>query len=134
MQPTGAAPVDAELWWCDYLRDALGDREDPEATDVFVSRAVPSQRRDRMVIVRRDGGVVSGVLDTPRLSFNVWATTEREATDLAALVVGLALAAPSTGGAVKRVTHVGGPFSVTDDSGHPLRLVSIETVHRANHI
>lgn len=132
LQPTGLTPVDAELWWCDYLRDELVAREETVAANVFVGRAVPTPRIDRMVIVRRDGGSIIGTLDQPQMTFNVWAATDQDATDLANLVVGLALTAPlAASSPLVRVLHAAGPTSVPDPSGQPRRLVGVDTLHRA---
>ena len=130
LQPVAAMPIDADLWWIVYLRGALVGRSEPYASGVYFDRAVPTTRRDRMVIIRRDGGTVSGVFDRPRVSLDVWAKTEADATNLARLVVALALEAPGTAGCV-RVRHASGPNSVADPSGQPRRLASIEATHRA---
>ena len=130
LQPVAAQPIDADLWWIVYLRSALVGREESYATSVYFDRAVPTTRRDRMVICRRDGGNVSGVFDRPRVAFDVWAKTEQDATNLARLIVALALEAPGTNGCV-RVQHVSGPNSVADPSGQPRRLSLIQATHRA---
>lgn len=131
LQPVAALPIDADLWWIVYLRGALVGRTETYATAVYFDRAVPTTRRDRMVIIRRDGGNVSGVFDRPRVTLDVWAKTEQDATNLAALMIALALRAPLTA-AVVSVRHVSGPNSVADPSGQPRRLASIEAVHRAS--
>lgn len=130
MQPVAAAPVDADLWWIVYLRGALVGRTEPYASGVYFDRAVPTTRRDRMVIVRRDGGNVSGVFDRPRVSFDVWAKTESDATNLAGLIIALALKAPGTNGCT-HVEHKSGPNAVADPSLQPRRLSLIEATHRA---
>lgn len=130
MQPVAALPIDADLWWIVYLRGALVGRSEPCASGVHFDRAVPNPRRDRMVICRRDGGTVSGVFDRPRITLDVWAKTEQDATNLASLIIALALKAPGVGSCV-RVVHASGPSVVADPSGDPRRLCSIETVHRA---
>jgi hypothetical protein len=130
MQPVAALPIDADLWWIVYLRGALVGRPESYASGVYFDRAVPTTRRDRMVIVRRDGGNVTGLFDRPRVSFDVWAKTEQDATNLASLIVALALEAPGANGCV-RVTHTSGPNSVADPSGQPRRLAQIEATHRA---
>lgn len=130
MQPTAALPIDADLWWIVYLRGALVGRPETYASNVYFDRRVPTERRDRMVIVRRDGGSVRGLFDTPRVSLDVWAKTEQDATNLASLIVALALEAPGSNGCV-RVTHLSGPNSVADPSGQPRRLALIEATHRA---
>jgi hypothetical protein len=80
-----------------------------------------------MVIVRRDGGTQAEMRDRPRVSIRIWATTEADATNLAALVMALAptfadgapiLAVPTRGRA--------GPFPVADKSGQQLRLMNVE--------
>lgn len=129
LQPVAALPIDADLWWIVYLRGALVGRTEPYATGVYFDRAVPTSRRDRMVIVRRDGGNVSGVFDRPRVALDVWAKTEQDATNLVALIVALALDAPGTSSCV-RVEHLSGPNSVADPSGQPRRLSLIEATHR----
>lgn len=129
LQPIAALPIDADLWWIVYLRGALVGRAEPYAQGVYFDRRVPTERRDRMVIVRRDGGNVSGAFDRPRVALDVWAKTEQDATNLAALVIALALEAPGTNGCT-RVTHLSGPNDVADPSGQPRRLSLIEATHR----
>jgi hypothetical protein len=129
LQPVAALPVDADLWWIVYLRGSLVGRDEPYATGVYFDRAVPTTRRDRMVICRRDGGNVTGLFDRPRVALDVWAKTESDATNLAALIVALALEAPGTSSCV-RVRHMSGPNSVADPSGQPRRLSLIEATHR----
>ena len=129
LQPVAALPIDADLWWIVYLRGALVGRPESYAQGVYFDRAVPKERRERMVIVRRDGGTVSGVFDRPRVAFDVWAKSEQDATNLARLVIALALEAAGTAGCV-RVRHASGPNSVADPSGQPRRLASVEATHR----
>lgn len=131
LQPVGALPVDADLWWIVYLRGAFVGRVESYATGVYFDRAVPTNRRDRMVIVRRDGGNVSGLFDRPRIALDVWAKTDQDATNLANLVIALALRAPRLVTDVTRVEHLSGPNSVADPSGVPRRLSLIEATHRA---
>ena len=129
-QPIPALPIDADLWWIVYLRGALLGRSEPYAQGVKFDRRVPNPRPDRLVVVRRDGGNVSGVFDRPRVALDVWAKTEQEATDLAVLIVAFAFNASGTNGCT-RVTHLSGPNSVADPSGQPRRLSLIEATHRA---
>jgi hypothetical protein len=131
LHPLATAPVDADLWWIVYLRGALVGREESYASSVYFDRRVPSTRRDRMVIVRRDGGALSGVFDQPRVSLDVWAKTEQDATDLANLMVALAMVAPLSDAGCTNVTHLSGPNSVPDPSGQPRRQCLIEATHRA---
>lgn len=131
MQPVATLPIDADLWWIVYLRGALVGRSESYAANVHFDRAVPNPRRDRMVIVRRDGGNASGVFDYPRVSFDVWAKSEQDVFNLSALVVALALKAPLADAGCVRVVHASGPNAVADPSGTPRRLCSIEAVHRA---
>jgi hypothetical protein len=84
-----------------------------------------------MVIVRRDGGALDGLFDNPRVSLDVWAKTEKDATDLANLIVALAMVAPLSNAGCTNVIHVGGPNSVPDPSGQPRRQAVIEATHRA---
>lgn len=129
MQPIAALPVDADLWWIDYLRGALVGRPESYAQTVYFDRRVPATRRDRMVIVRRDGGNVTGAFDRPRVSLDVWAKTDQDATNLANLIIALAFDAPGTNGCV-RVEHLSGPNDVADPSGQPRRQSLIEATHR----
>lgn len=131
LQPAAALPVDADLWWTVYLRGALVGRPESYASGVYFDRRVPTTRRDRMVIVRRDGGNVTGLLDQPRVALDVWAKTDKDATDLANLVVALAFMAPLADAGVTQVRHLSGPNSVADPSGQPRRLALIEATHRA---
>ncbi|WP_159083903.1 hypothetical protein [Nocardioides terrigena] len=128
-QPVAALPIDADLWWIVYLRGALVGRTEPYAQGVKFDRVVPATRPDRFVVVRRDGGNVSGVFDRPRVALDVWAKTEQDATNLARLVIALALEAPGADGCT-RVVHLSGPNSVADPSGQPRRLALIEATHR----
>lgn len=130
-QPAAALPVDADLWWIVYLRGAFVGRPESYASGVKFDRKVPNPRPDRLVVVRRDGGNVTGLFDRPRVSFDVWAKTEKDATDLANLVIALALVAPLAGAGVTDVRHLSGPNSVPDESGQPRRLSLIEATHRA---
>lgn len=130
LQPTAALPIDADLWWIVYLRGALVGRVESYAQNVKFDRKVPNPRPARFVVVRRDGGGVSGLFDRPRVALDVWSDTEQNATDLANLLIALALDAPGTSSCV-RVTHMSGPNSVADPSGQPRRLSLIEATHRA---
>lgn len=131
LQPVAATPVDADLWWIVYLRGAFVGRVESYATNVYFDRRVPSTRKDRMVIVRRDGGSLEGLFDHPRIALDVWAKTEQDATNLAALVVALALKAPLAAAGVTYVSHLSGPNAAADESGQPRRLSLIEATHRA---
>lgn len=129
MNPAVIFP-DVELWAATYLRAALGGRGESYASNVYVSNAVPSTRRDRMVIFRRDGGPRLDVArDAARLSVRVWAKSEQDATNLAQLVRALLWAAPD-GDPVLRVTDLSGPSPVADESGQPLRFFTLEVLVR----
>lgn len=131
LQPAAALPVNANLWWIVYLRGAFVGRPESYAQNVKFDRKVPNPRPSRLVSVRRDGGNVTGLFDQPRVSFDVWADTEQNCTDLARLVIALALKAPLAGAGVTNVTHLSGPNAVPDESGQPRRLALIEATHRA---
>ena len=121
---------DIELVLTGKIRTALAGRAEAYAQDVYVSNSVPSPRKPRMVIVRRDGGLQEDLRDKPRVTFRVWAATEQDADDLARLVMALVptfadgspiLAAPSVGRT--------GPSPVPDQvgqTGQPQRLMSVE--------
>ena len=121
---------DVELWATGYLRTALAARSEPYAADVYVSNTVPDPRRDTMVQVRRDGGPrLDQVREAARLTVNVWAMKEQDATDLARLVAALMWAAPD-GDPVLRVDQATGPTPVADPSRQPLRFMSFEVLVR----
>lgn len=126
LQPVAVLLPDVELWATTYLRAAITARSETYTDDVFVSNRVPTERRDRMVIVRRDGGRAFDIFDDARLSVRVWATTEQDATDLSRMVTALLWAAPD-GAPVVSVTQESGPSPVPDDSGQHLRY-SVYTI------
>lgn len=121
---------DGELHFTGYLRAALAARPEPFAGSVYVSNAVPSTRRTRMVIVRRDGGVNLDVArEAARFGFEVWAGTEKDAADLSRLVRALLLRSPD-GDPVCAVNFVNGPLRVTEESEQPKRYLSGEFIIR----
>lgn len=121
---------DVELWAAGYLRTALAARTEPYAAGVFVSNAVPSTRRDRMVIVRRDGGPrLDAVREVARLGVNVWGSTEQEVTDLTRLVRALLWAAPD-GKPVCKAVENSGPSSIPD--AQPRRFMTFELTVRGS--
>jgi alkylated DNA nucleotide flippase Atl1 len=133
----GLPPVifpDIELFTTTYLRAALAARPEPVTTGVYVSNKVPTTRRDRMVIVRRDGGFrVSAVLDAARVSVQVFGKTDQEATDLARLVRALLHNATTDSTApVTRVVDQSGPSPVADESGQPLMFLVVELYTRGS--
>lgn len=137
LQPVAALPVDADLWWTVYIRGALADRDESYAQNVYVGRTMPintttkkSERRDRMVLIRRDGGSVTGLFDQPRVSLDCWALKDQDVNNLANLVVALALVAPLSGAGCTEVTHLSTNL-VEDPSKQPRRQVLIEATHRA---
>lgn len=119
-QPAPILFPDVELWATGYLRTALAAREETYAAGVYVANTVPNPRRNRMVILRRDGGRAFDVFDDARVSVRVWAATEQDATDLSRLVAALLWAAPD-GSPVVRVTQESGNSPVPDESGAHLR-------------
>lgn len=136
-QPAAMVYPDAELWACDYLHEALQARPEVYAADVYVGNRIPSGedeedtggRRDRMVIVRRDGGLEGELVDNARLSLQVWATTDQEASDLARLVRGLLFAAP-TGAPLVRISLESGPTDSPDESGQPCKYLVVTAALR----
>lgn len=131
MQPVSALPIDADLWWSDYMRDRLTGRIESYVQAIYIGRKVPPSRRNHMLIVRRDGGSVTGLLDRPRITLDCWAKSDKDVADLASLVTALAFDAPGTNGCV-RVVHLSGPNDVTEASGQPRRSVLIEATHRTD--
>lgn len=122
-QPSAIVYPDVELVLTGYFRDALPLHGE---ANVYVSNTMPTTRRDRMVLVRRDGGTVSGMRDRPRVSIRVWETTEQGATDLARTVLALAQVAADGVRPVVEVVPQSGPLAVADESGQPLRLIVAE--------
>lgn len=102
---------DVELWATGYMRAALGARGESYAAGVKVDNKVPSPRPARLVQFRRDGGPQLGPnLEAARLGVNVWAPSEAEANNLAALVRALlsqAAGAKVNGRDIKKVTTTG---------------------------
>lgn len=130
MQPPVIVFPDVELWATAHLRSTLSGRPESFASNVYVSNSVPSTRRDRMVVVRRDGGPrLDTMREAARLGVRVWAKTEQDATDLARLVRALLWMAPD-GAPVCRVTDLSGPSPVPDESGQPLRFFTVELIVR----
>jgi len=129
MQPANVIFPDVELWATTFLRAALAAR--PESfSNAYVSNAVPQSRRDRMVIVRRDGGPrVTVATEAARLGVRVWGKTEKDVTDLTRLVRAL-LTNAADGNPVCRVEDLSGPSAVPDESGQPLRFFTLELTVR----
>lgn len=121
-QPPEQKPRDAELVLAAAVRALLLEADE---SDVYVSRKVPDTRRDRMVILTRDGGGFDGLRDRVRLRVRVWDVTDAAANDLAALVVGLMFRLVSAGVAL-HVEHLSGPLDVTDKSEQPQRYCLFE--------
>lgn len=133
MQPLVVFP-DVEMWAIGWLRAALAARSEPYAAGVYVSNAVPSTRRDRMVTFRRDGGPrLDVVREVARLGVNVWGGTEQEAIDLARLVRALMWSAPD-GQPVCKVIDLSGPSPIADESGQPRRFFTLELTMRGAEI
>lgn len=130
MQPIVMFP-DVEAWAVSFLRDALAEREEPYAQGVFVATNVPTERRDRMAIVRRDGGTRRTVVtETARLGVRVFGGSEEEASDLTTLVRALLMASPGEG-PVRRYAEIAGPARLIEESGQPLRYFSAELTVRS---
>jgi len=133
MQPAAIVFPDAELWATGRLRAALVGRPEAYAQGVYVSNSVPSTRRDRMVIVRRDGGAASGLFDLPRLAVRCWAVTERDAADLTRLVAALLWSMPGDGVCV-RMQQLSGPSAIPDESNHYQRYSLFEARMRGSQL
>lgn len=130
MQPPVIVFPDVEMWATTYLRAALSGRPESFASNVYVSNSVPDTRRDRMVVVRRDGGPrLDTVREAARLGVRVWATSEPDATDLARLIRALLWMAPD-GNPVCKVNDLSGPSPVADESKQPLRFFTVELIVR----
>jgi hypothetical protein len=121
---------DIELWATTKLRALILARSEPYTDDVYVSNTTPNPRRDRMVIVRRDGGGrLDVVREAPRLGINVWAKTEPDANNLGRMVAALLWASPD-GDPVSRVNVTGGPYPVEEASTHEVRYITAELISK----
>lgn len=129
MQPAAIVFPDAELWLTTHLRATLSLRPETYAANTFVSNRVPQARRERMVIIRRDGGPATGTLDIPRFGVNVWAGSEQDAADLARLTAALILNAPGDGVCV-RMTQIAGATPIIDESRESRRYMTFEAALR----
>ena len=119
---------DIELWATGAIRAALATRSESYTSSVYVGNKVPNPRRDRMVVIRRDGGPrLDLVREAARLGIRVWAKKEQDATDLARLVNGLLWASPD-GQSVYKVTILSGPSWTTDESNEPVLYSTAELI------
>lgn len=129
--PWQAAAVvypDIELVLIPKIKAALAARAEPYAAGALVSNNVPDSRSPRMVIVRRDGGTQAELRDRPRVALRIWASTEKDASALAALVIALCQTFVD-GNPILRVGDISGPSPVPDSSDQPLRyaVINFET-------
>ena len=125
---------DIELWVTGHLRTVLAVRTEPYTDGVFVSNRVPTTRRDRMVIVRRDGGPrLDAVREAARIGVRVWALTDQDATDLARLTAVLLWASPD-GSPVCKVSQLSGPSWTTDESGASILYSTFELIVRGTQL
>ena len=131
---------DIELWTTTTLRAALAARTETYTADVIVSNKIPHdpitgepKRRDRMVIVRYDGGTRLDVVRmAERLGIQVWATTDQDATDLARLTAALLWASPDGDPVCKAKTS--GAYPVPDESRQPLVYFTAELIARGRQV
>lgn len=128
------ASLDVNLWFTTWLRSQLAARPEPAATGVHVSDETPNPRKNRMVIIRRDGGRRrSWVLEEPSVGVNVWAATKSDCSELAHLVQALMVAAESQGPIVT-VQSVFGPSTIPDESGQYRRYMTFDVTARCHEI
>lgn len=133
MRPAIASP-DVALWFTGWLRAQLAARPEPVAANVFVSDETPNPRRDRMVIIRRDGGIRRDyVVEDPSIGVNVWAKTKKDCSDVAHLVQALMVSAEAEGPIVT-VRSVFGPSTIPDESGQPRRYMTFDVTVRCQEI
>lgn len=130
---------DIELWACNRLRELIAVRAESYTDNVYVSNTVPDPRRERMVIVRRDGGGrLDAVREAPRLGINVWmkddgAASKQTAINLARMVAALLWASPD-GDPVSRVTVTGGPYAVEEASTHHVFYITAELISKGRNL
>jgi hypothetical protein len=118
---------DVELEVTAYLRDALAANGYP---DMFVSNRRETQ--PTAVWVRRDGGPVLDVVrESARLGVNVFAPTEKAATDLARTVSALMRVA-ADGDPIVRVVQTSGPSPIADST--PRRYMTFEVTTRGSEL
>ena len=111
---------DSELWLTGALRAAL--------VDAYVDIEVPTTRRPKEVILRRDGGPDDLIQSHQRFGFRVFAPKKGDAIRLADLTSahlrGLRFTGPI------RDVSTTSPFSVNDPSGVPCRYFTAEVAVR----
>ncbi|HKY57663.1 MAG TPA: hypothetical protein VJL80_06470 [Aeromicrobium sp.] len=124
---------DVELVVVEYLRAALAARPESFA-DAKVDIRVPSTVPPRLVWVRRDGGTrQEATREVARVSINIFAGTEADATDLARLVRALLWAAPD-GDPILRVNDFSGPVAIPDESQRKRRFFGVEVHIRGENL
>lgn len=122
--------TDAEAWATGWMRAALAARPEPYAAGVYVATEVPTTRRDRMVIVRRDGGARLGpARELVRFGIRVWGEDDGTANDLTQLVRALLAASPGEG-LIRRSTEIAGPVSIDDGTPQSQRFFTVELIAR----
>lgn len=124
-----SAPIifpDVEMWATGYLRSALATHGYP---GTFVSNRRESQTV--AVWVRRDGGPAGLVTEEARIGVNVFAASEKDASDLARTVAALLRAAGGSGD-VKRVRQTMGPSPIADNQ--PRRYMTFELVVKGSEL
>lgn len=127
---------DIELEICTNLRAALTARAEAYTDNVYVGHDLPKnattgqpERRNRMVIVRRDGGPRLDVArDMARIGVNVWAETPQILNDLGRMTSALMWSLPD-GDPICKVTPVLGPSPIADPSGQPRLFMTFEVIH-----
>ena len=111
---------DSELALTGALRSALGD--------AYVATKVPTTRRPKEVIVRRDGGPDDLVQSRQRFGVRVFAPKEQDAAALADLTSAHLRGLRFTGPFLRITTT--SPFPVDDPSGVPCRYFTAEVAVR----
>jgi len=114
------------ILWPDVTATVIGYLK-PRLTGVFVGNELPAPRPTSAVIIRDDGGQQIGdVRAMSRIGYNVWAETDADVADLAALVeahlsgMGEANVSPVVKSVVTR------SYPIADDSDQPLRYGTAE--------
>lgn len=133
MQPPNIIFPDVELVVVEYLRTTLEARPEPFA-EATVDIRVPATMPERLVQVRRDGGVrLDNIREAARVTVNIFAETEADAADLTRLCRALLWAAPN-GSPVVRVNDGSGPVAIPDESGRKRRFFTVEVIVRGEEI
>lgn len=118
---------DPEMHFTQHFRDRLKDETDPVLQDFFVSNTVPSTRRKRMIIIRRDGGTEREreLLEVARMRVSIWAESDRVAALTSSWARAIMSSSP-TGNPVVFVALNSAPSKVADVETSSVYLMTFD--------